>query len=148
MRRARAATRTDLAQEWAALAREPSVMREALLLLLPQSPQYDDAQGVQLLERMNPDERRMVLLALTSILAEQRRNDERTREQIAQALERQRALVIASDKRADQLVAQRDEQQKRADAATLRVEQLTAQLAELQRTLAALREIDRRLNQR
>lgn len=153
--RVRAAPRGELALEWARLEQEPAADRRALLLLLPQSPRLDERQGLLELEQLPSDERRRVLEAWSGVLLEQRRQDERLREQVAQALERQRGTQIQVDRRNEQLAQQLADVNRRlaeatlrAEAATLRADQLALQVQELQRTLAALREIDRRLNQR
>ena len=66
-----------------------------------------------------------------------REQSERTREKLAIQLERQRMLLREADKRSL-------EDRQRADVERLRADALAARVEELQRTVQALRDIDRR----
>lgn len=156
--RLRDADRAGLLVEWTAAQRSAQAPRKALLMLHPGSPVHDPDAALRLLEEVDAEERRVVLRGWAAIMAAIRQSDERAREQAERAreqaerareqaerareqlaiqLERQRLLLRDADRRAV------DDRQ-RADIERLRAEALAARIEELQRTMQALRDIDRR----
>jgi hypothetical protein len=137
-RRLRTATRTELASEWAQAARDPRSAKQALLLLHPASPQPDEDLAFDIMERLDAAERRIILRGYAAFVADQRRADERQRDNLGSQLERTRKELREESRKVDAVSARVEQEKQRADALAGRVD-------ELQRTLARLREIDKRL---
>lgn len=140
-KRLRGASRADVAIEWAQLAREGSPGKQVLLMLHPLSPQPDEDGAFAQLESLSAPERRAVLRGYSGFLAEQHRADERLRDTLNTQLERVRRDLRDEQKKSDSASARADVEKQRADG-------LAAKSDDLQRTLARLREIDKRLNER
>lgn len=158
--RLRGAGRIDLAEEWAVLQRapDPDPARTAMLQLHPWSPAFDLDAGLALVERLDTGVRRVVLRNWAEIAAVQRQTEERAREQAERAREQAERTREQAERNRDQLALQLERQRlqlreadRRAVDDRLRMEQerqraeaLVARIEELQRTMQALREIDRR----
>lgn len=137
-KRVRFANRNELAQEWALTAKDPRSPKHALLMLHPNSPQPDEDQAFDIVESLDSAERRIVLRAYAGFVADQRRFEERLRDNLNAQLERSRKDLRDENKRVESAHARVEQEKQRADALAERVD-------ELQRTLARLREIDKRL---
>lgn len=158
--RLRGMGRVELAEEWSQLQRtaEPDPARTALLHLHPLSPTFDLDAGLTLVECLEAGVRRVVLRNWAEIASAQRQNEERAREQAERAREQAERTREQAERNRDQLALQLERQRsqlreadRRAVDDRLRMEQerqradaLLARIEELQRTMQALREIDRR----
>lgn len=163
--RLREADQAELLDEWQLSQRAPQPARAALLKLHPVSPVYDPEGALALLDGMDADERRAVLRGWIDIVAAVRQGDTRLREQTERAREQAERVREQAERARDQLVAQAERQRmqlREADRRALddrqrieaerqrtelerqRADVLAARLDELQRTMQALRDIDRR----
>lgn len=163
--RLREADQAELLDEWQLSQRAPRPARTALLKLHPISPVYDPEGGLALLDDLEADERRAVLRGWIDIVASVRQADarardqaersreqadrgrdqaERARDQMAAQAERQRMQLREADRRAIDDRQRIDAERQRTELERQRAEVLAARLDELQRTMQALRDIDRR----
>ena len=163
--RLREADRAELIEEWRLAIRSAQPARTALLRLHPLSPVYDPDGAVALLEELSAEERRAVLRGWVDIVGAVRQGDlrareqaerareqaerareqlDRAREQLAAQAERQRTQLREADRRALDERARLDQERVRTETERQRADALAARLEELQRTMQALRDIDRR----